>query len=75
MVKNPAASAGDMGLICGLGRFPEVRNGNLLQYFCLKNSMGRGDWHPAVHGAAKSQTAEHTKAMICNEGRKSKFKI
>jgi len=56
VVKNPAASAGDMGLICGLGRFPEVRNGNLLQYFCLKNSMGRGDWHPAVHGAAESDS-------------------
>ena len=70
MVKNPAADAGDMGLICGLGRSPGVGNGNLLQYFCVKNSMGSGDWQPTVHGAAKSQTAEHTQATICNEGQK-----
>ena len=27
-----------------------------LQSSCLENSMGRGAWQPAVHGAAKSQT-------------------
>ena len=36
-------------------RFGE-RNGNPLQYSCLKNSMDSGAWWGAVHGAAQSQT-------------------
>ena len=32
VVKNPPASAGDMGLIPGLGRSPKVGNGNPFQY-------------------------------------------
>ena len=31
-------------MISGLGRFPGEGNGNPLQYSCLKNPMGRGDW-------------------------------
>ena len=27
-----------------------------LQYSCLENPMGRGDWWAAVHGVAKSRT-------------------
>ena len=45
VVKNLPANAGDpwdMGSIPGLGRSPEVGNGNSLQYSCLENSMGRG---------------------------------
>ena len=45
VIKNPPANAGDprvMNLIPGLGRSFEVRNGNLLQYSCLENSMDRG---------------------------------
>ena len=45
VVKNLPANAGDArdkGLIPGLGRFPGVGNGNLLQYSCLENSMDRG---------------------------------
>ena len=38
-VKNPPASADDMGLIPGLGRSPGKENGNPLQYSCLDNSM------------------------------------
>ena len=44
VVKNLPATAGgsrDMGSIPGLGRSSEVRNGNLLQYSCLENSMDR----------------------------------
>ena len=51
VVKNLPANAGvgvhspkdvrDVGLIPGLGRSPEVGNGNLLQYSCLGNSMNR----------------------------------
>ena len=39
VVKNPFASAGDMGLIPGSGRTPGERNDNPLQYSCLENSM------------------------------------
>ena len=31
-------------------------NGIPLQYSCLENTMGGGDWWSAVHGVAKSQT-------------------
>ena len=44
MIKNQPANAGDMDLIPGLGRSPGEKNGNLLQYSYLKNSMGRGVW-------------------------------
>ena len=37
--KASACSAGDPGLILGLGRFPGEGNGNPLQYSCLENSM------------------------------------
>ena len=49
VVKNPFASAGDMGLIPGSGGSPGEGNGNTLQYFCLD----RGVWRPTVHGVAK----------------------
>ena len=42
MVKNPPANAGDAREMCfipGLGRSPEIGNGNSLQYSCLENSM------------------------------------
>ena len=45
MVKNPSASAGDgtdVSSIPGSGRFPEIGNGNTLQYSCLKSSMNTG---------------------------------
>ena len=57
VVKNPPANAGDArdtGSIPELGRSLGVRNGNPLQYSCLKNSMDRGDWQATVHGVAKS---------------------
>ena len=64
VVKNLPASAGDMGFIPRLERFPGVGNGNPLQYSCLENSMDRGVWWATVHGVAKSQiwlsTCVHT---------------
>ena len=30
--------------------------GTPLQYSCLENPMGSGDWWAAVHGVAKSRT-------------------
>ena len=59
MVKNPPANAGDVGSNPGCGRFPGQGNGNPLQYSCLENPMDRGPWQAAVHGVAKSDTAEH----------------
>ena len=53
VVKNLPASArdtGDVGLILGPGRSPEVENGNPLQYSYLENPMGRGTWSATVLG-------------------------
>ena len=59
VVKNPPASAGDVG---DLGSIPGSRrslgagNDNPLQYSCLENSTDKGAWWATVHGVAKSQT-------------------
>ena len=37
-----SCSAGDLGLISGLGRSPGEGNGNPVQYSCLRNPMDRG---------------------------------
>ena len=42
VVKNLLVSAGDTGLIPGLGRTPGKESGNPLQYSCLGNTMDRG---------------------------------
>ena len=44
MVKNMLPSAGEVGLIPGLGRSPGEVHGNPLQYSCLENPMARGAW-------------------------------
>ena len=49
--KESACSAGDLGLISGLGRSPGEEKGYPLQYSGLENSM-----NSIVHGVAKSQT-------------------
>ena len=54
--EESASSAGDLGWIPGLGRSPEERNGNPLQYSCLENSTDRGAWQAAVHRVTKSET-------------------
>ena len=56
VIKNLPANAGDTGSIPGLGRFPEVGDGNPFQCSCLGNPMGRGAWWVTVHGVAKNQT-------------------
>ena len=56
MVNNLPANAGDtgdVGLILGLGIFPEEGNGNPLQYSCLEIPMGRRAWWAIVHGVAE----------------------
>ena len=40
-VKASASSAGDRGVIPGLGRYVGEGNGNPFQYSCLENSMDR----------------------------------
>ena len=49
--KQSACSAGDLGLILGLGRYPREGQGCPLQYSGLENSMDC-----IVHGVAKSRT-------------------
>ena len=50
--KNPPARCGLDPLV---GKVP-WKKWHPLQYSCLENSIGRGDWWAAVHGDAKSQT-------------------
>ena len=54
--KASAYSAGYLGSISGLGRYPGEGNGTPLQYSCLENPTDGGAWEAAVHGVTKSQT-------------------
>ena len=54
--KESACSAGDPGLIPGLGRSSGEGNGNPLQYSCLESPMDRAACWAAVHGITKSWT-------------------
>ena len=54
--KESACSAGDVGLIPGLGRSSGEGNGNPLQYSCLENSMDRGSCWAIVHGVESDTT-------------------
>ena len=51
--KESSCTAGDLGLIPGLGRSPEQGHGNPLQYSCLENPMDRGAWRATVPGVTK----------------------
>ena len=51
--KESACNAGDLGSTPGLGRSPGEGHGNLLQYSCLENPIGRG---ATAHRVTKSQT-------------------
>ena len=62
MVKNPPANAGDArdsGSIPGLGRFPEVGNGNPLW-----NPTDRGACWATIRGVATSRTQLSTHALL-----------
>ena len=52
--KESAYSAGDLGLIPGLGGYSGEGNGNPLQYSCLENPMDGRAWQATVHGVKKS---------------------
>ena len=51
--QESACSAGDQGLIPGLGRSPGEGNGSPLQYSSLQNPMDRGAWWATVHGVIR----------------------
>ena len=55
VIKESDCYAGDLGLIPGSRNSPGEGNGNLLQYSCLENPMGRGTWQARVPGVKKSQ--------------------
>ena len=57
--KESACLAGVTGSISGLGRSPEERTGNPLQYSCLGNPMDRGAWWATVHGVTESDLTQH----------------
>ena len=59
-----ARDAKDTGSVPGLGRFPEVGNGNSLQYSYLEISVDKGALWATVPGAAESDTIEHTHNTI-----------
>ena len=54
--KESACSAGDPGLIPGLGRFPWRRKWQPIPVFLPGKSMDRGDWQATIHGVTKSWT-------------------
>ena len=51
--KESACSAGDLGLISGLGRCPGGGHDNPLQYSCLENPMDRGARQATVYGSQR----------------------
>ena len=70
VVKNPPASAGEVGSIPGWGRSPGGGSGNPFQYSCLGSPMDRGAWRATSHRVAKSQTrlSMHTSEMSAPPG-------
>ena len=56
VVKNPSATAGDLGSFPVLGRSPGKGNDIPHQYSCLGNPMDRGAWQAIIHGVVKSRT-------------------
>ena len=66
--KVSACSAGDPGLIPGLGRSPGEGNGYPLQDSCLENPMDRGAWGCySPWGHTESDTTErltHTQVIL-----------
>ena len=69
LVANPPVNVGDTreaGSIPGLGDSFGEGNGNLLQYYCLENSVDREAWQTTVRETAKSQTRLSAHAHLDN---------
>ena len=63
VVKNLPASARDerdSSSIPGSGRSPGVGNGNVLQYSCLEDPMGREPQRATIHAVTELDTTDHT---------------
>ena len=63
--REPACNAGNTGLIPESGRSPGGRNGNPLQYSCLKNPLDRGAWRATVLGSQR--VTEHPRSLCCGD--------
>ena len=63
--KEPACSAGDLGLIPGLGRSSGEGHGYPLQDSCLENLMDRGSLQASVHGVAELDITERLTLSCC----------
>ena len=59
-----AETAGDAGLISGLGRYPGEGHGNPLQFSCLGNPTDREIWKAIVHGFAELVMTEVTEDIL-----------
>ena len=71
MVKKLPASAGDMGSIPGMGRFPGEGNGNPLQFSCLesltdrRSMVGYSPWgHKRVEHDLEAKQQQHLKNTL-----------
>ena len=51
-----AEDTGGAGSISGSGKSPGEEYGNLFQYSCLENPMGRGAWWATIQRVSKSPT-------------------
>ena len=60
--EESACSAGDPGLIPGLGRSPGEGNGNPLQYSCLENPMDGRAWQ-AMGLQSRTQLSDFTPSL------------
>ena len=63
MGKESVCNAGDPGLILGLGGSSGEKNGNLLQYSCLEETVDRGAWWAAVRELTESDTTERLSTL------------
>ena len=76
MGQESPCSAGDVGLILGLGRSPGGGHGSPLQYSCLGNPMDRKAWWTTVHVVTKNQTPlsnENNNYMLCTMSDKTRI--
>ena len=76
LITKLPANAGDQrgaGQFPGLGRSPEGRHGNPLQYSCLEKPMDRGAWRATVHRVTKSQTRLNRQHSIAKRKKKEKM--
>ena len=79
--KESAFSAGDLGLILGLGKSPGGRYGHPLQYSCLENPHGQrslagyGPWGRKELDMTEQLRKQHTKVKAENNKFFVKIKV